>query len=104
MEHPTDMCPTLQETKLDHPESVGSIGGYQYEKQPYANRPFEGQQFELPPHRPSPNQGPPESREHLPKEHLSPIKAESIQAQADFSGENHSDKNAEMIMLKLRNL
>ncbi|RDX91511.1 hypothetical protein CR513_26495, partial [Mucuna pruriens] len=26
MEHPTDMCPTLQETELDHPESVGSIG------------------------------------------------------------------------------
>ncbi|RDY03157.1 hypothetical protein CR513_13305, partial [Mucuna pruriens] len=28
MEHPTDMCPTLQETKLNHPESVGAIGGY----------------------------------------------------------------------------
>ncbi|RDX91000.1 hypothetical protein CR513_27069, partial [Mucuna pruriens] len=25
MEHPTDMCPTLQETELDHPKSVGSI-------------------------------------------------------------------------------
>ncbi|RDX71164.1 hypothetical protein CR513_49525, partial [Mucuna pruriens] len=25
MEHPTDMCPTLQETESDHPESVGAI-------------------------------------------------------------------------------
>ncbi|RDY02541.1 hypothetical protein CR513_14013, partial [Mucuna pruriens] len=28
VEHPTDMCPTLQETESDHLESVGSIGGY----------------------------------------------------------------------------
>ncbi|RDX86103.1 hypothetical protein CR513_32599, partial [Mucuna pruriens] len=56
VEHPTNMCPTLQETKPDHPESVGSIGGYQYGKQPYANRPFEGQQFGRPPYRPNPNQ------------------------------------------------
>ncbi|RDX71851.1 hypothetical protein CR513_48742, partial [Mucuna pruriens] len=35
LEHPTDMWPTLQETKSDHPKSVGAIGGYQYEKQPY---------------------------------------------------------------------
>ncbi|RDX71434.1 hypothetical protein CR513_49225, partial [Mucuna pruriens] len=27
MEHPTDMFPTLQETELDHLESVGAIGG-----------------------------------------------------------------------------
>ncbi|RDX96160.1 hypothetical protein CR513_21218, partial [Mucuna pruriens] len=27
MEHPTDMCPTLQETKLDYPKSVGAICG-----------------------------------------------------------------------------
>ncbi|RDX81269.1 hypothetical protein CR513_38074, partial [Mucuna pruriens] len=27
VEHPIDMCPTLQETELDHPESVGAIGG-----------------------------------------------------------------------------
>ncbi|RDY04794.1 hypothetical protein CR513_11449, partial [Mucuna pruriens] len=33
MEHLTDICPTLQETEPDHPESVGAIGGYQYEKQ-----------------------------------------------------------------------
>ncbi|RDY00807.1 hypothetical protein CR513_15961, partial [Mucuna pruriens] len=30
VEHPTNMCPTLQETKSDHLESVGAIGGYQY--------------------------------------------------------------------------
>ncbi|RDX97952.1 hypothetical protein CR513_19214, partial [Mucuna pruriens] len=35
VEHPTDMCPTLQEIKSDHPENVGTIGGYQYRKQPY---------------------------------------------------------------------
>ncbi|RDX64481.1 hypothetical protein CR513_56961, partial [Mucuna pruriens] len=33
MEHPTNMCHILQEAKLDYPESVGAIGGYQYEKQ-----------------------------------------------------------------------
>ncbi|RDX98850.1 hypothetical protein CR513_18184, partial [Mucuna pruriens] len=35
MEHPTDMCPMLQETESDQTESVGAIGGYQYGKQPY---------------------------------------------------------------------
>ncbi|RDY10547.1 hypothetical protein CR513_04917, partial [Mucuna pruriens] len=25
VEHPTDMCPTLQEIESDHPESVGAI-------------------------------------------------------------------------------
>ncbi|RDY05532.1 hypothetical protein CR513_10622, partial [Mucuna pruriens] len=49
LEHPTDMCPTLQETELDYLESVGAIGGYQYEKQPYQSRlPF----------RPGPSLGP----------------------------------------------
>ncbi|RDX74559.1 hypothetical protein CR513_45682, partial [Mucuna pruriens] len=57
VEHPANMCPTLQETEMDHPESVGSIGGYQYGKQPYANWPFEGQQFGRPPYWLSPNQG-----------------------------------------------
>ncbi|RDX99386.1 hypothetical protein CR513_17561, partial [Mucuna pruriens] len=38
MEHPTNMCPTLQETELNHLESVGVIGGYQYGKQPYQSR------------------------------------------------------------------
>ncbi|RDY06299.1 hypothetical protein CR513_09735, partial [Mucuna pruriens] len=28
VEHPTNMCPTLQEIESDHPERVGSIGGY----------------------------------------------------------------------------
>ncbi|RDY04338.1 hypothetical protein CR513_11966, partial [Mucuna pruriens] len=41
VEHPTDMCPTLQETESDHPESVGSIGGYQYGKQPYRSKPYD---------------------------------------------------------------
>ncbi|RDY06053.1 hypothetical protein CR513_10027, partial [Mucuna pruriens] len=41
MEHPTDMCPILQETETDHPESVGAIGDYQYGKQPYQSRPFD---------------------------------------------------------------
>ncbi|RDY04381.1 hypothetical protein CR513_11899, partial [Mucuna pruriens] len=50
VEHPTDMCPTLQETEPDHPESVGAIGGYQYGKQPYATRLFEGQQYGRPPY------------------------------------------------------
>ncbi|RDY06779.1 hypothetical protein CR513_09186, partial [Mucuna pruriens] len=50
VEHPTDMCPTLQETESDHSESVGAIGGYQYGKQPYATRPFEGQQYGRPPY------------------------------------------------------
>ncbi|RDY11820.1 hypothetical protein CR513_03461, partial [Mucuna pruriens] len=26
VEHPTDMCPTLQETESNHPKSVGAIG------------------------------------------------------------------------------
>ncbi|RDX69696.1 hypothetical protein CR513_51149, partial [Mucuna pruriens] len=45
MEHPTNMCPTLQETESDHLETVGAIGGYQYGKQPYQSRPFDNQQF-----------------------------------------------------------
>ncbi|RDY13532.1 hypothetical protein CR513_01525, partial [Mucuna pruriens] len=45
VEHPTDMCLTLQETESDYPESVGAIGGYQYGKQPYQSRPFDNQQF-----------------------------------------------------------
>ncbi|RDX94151.1 hypothetical protein CR513_23496, partial [Mucuna pruriens] len=35
VEHPTDMCPTLQETGSDQLENVGAIGGFQYEKQLY---------------------------------------------------------------------
>ncbi|RDY14186.1 hypothetical protein CR513_00775, partial [Mucuna pruriens] len=48
VEHPTDMCPTLQETEKDHPKSVGTIGGYQY-----GNQQFGKSQF-----RPSLSQGP----------------------------------------------
>ncbi|RDX69449.1 hypothetical protein CR513_51440, partial [Mucuna pruriens] len=29
VEHPTDMCPTLQETESDQPEHVGAVGGFQ---------------------------------------------------------------------------
>ncbi|RDY05421.1 hypothetical protein CR513_10748, partial [Mucuna pruriens] len=58
VEHPTDMCPTLQETELDQPENVGAIGGFQYRKQPYQNRPFDSQQHGRLPFRPGPNQGP----------------------------------------------
>ncbi|RDX98241.1 hypothetical protein CR513_18868, partial [Mucuna pruriens] len=50
VEYPTDMCPTLQETKLDHLESYG--------KQPYQSRPFDNQQFGKQPFRPGPSQGP----------------------------------------------
>ncbi|RDX98631.1 hypothetical protein CR513_18420, partial [Mucuna pruriens] len=45
VEHSTDMCPTLQETESDQPESVGAISGYQYGKQPYQSWPFNNQQF-----------------------------------------------------------
>ncbi|RDX93793.1 hypothetical protein CR513_23900, partial [Mucuna pruriens] len=58
VEHPTDMCPTLQETESDQPENVGAIGGFQYGKQPYQNRPFDNQQHGRQPFRPGPNQGP----------------------------------------------
>ncbi|RDY10019.1 hypothetical protein CR513_05525, partial [Mucuna pruriens] len=58
MEHPTDLCPTLQETELDQPENVGAIGGYQFGKQPYQNRPLDKQQYGRQPFRPRPNQGP----------------------------------------------
>ncbi|RDX77658.1 hypothetical protein CR513_42180, partial [Mucuna pruriens] len=58
MEHPTDMCPTLQETELDQPENVGAIGGYQYGKQPYQNKPLDNQKYGRQPFRPGSNQGP----------------------------------------------
>ncbi|RDX87050.1 hypothetical protein CR513_31530, partial [Mucuna pruriens] len=58
MEHPTDMCPTLQETELDQTENVGAISGFQYGKQSYQNRPFDNQQQGRQPFRPGPNQGP----------------------------------------------
>ncbi|RDX74348.1 hypothetical protein CR513_45919, partial [Mucuna pruriens] len=58
VEHPTDRCPTLQETESDQPENVGAIGGFQYGKQPYQNRPFDSQQHGRQPFRPGLNQGP----------------------------------------------
>ncbi|RDX85424.1 hypothetical protein CR513_33391, partial [Mucuna pruriens] len=30
MEHPTDMCPILQETESNNVECIGAIDGYQY--------------------------------------------------------------------------
>ncbi|RDY02125.1 hypothetical protein CR513_14457, partial [Mucuna pruriens] len=58
VEHPTDLCPKLQETESDQPENVGAIGGYQYGKQPYQIRPFDNQQYGRQPFGPAPNQGP----------------------------------------------
>ncbi|RDY11561.1 hypothetical protein CR513_03752, partial [Mucuna pruriens] len=52
------MCPALQETKSDQPESVGAIGGYQYGKQPYQSRPFDNQQLGKQPFQPGLSQGP----------------------------------------------
>ncbi|RDY07601.1 hypothetical protein CR513_08255, partial [Mucuna pruriens] len=51
VEHPTDMCPTLQ-------EHVGAVGGFQYGKQKYPTRPFDNQQYGRQPFQPSPPQGP----------------------------------------------
>ncbi|RDX78283.1 hypothetical protein CR513_41454, partial [Mucuna pruriens] len=45
VEHLNDMCPTLQETRSDHLESVGSIGRYQYGKQLYLSLQYDSQQF-----------------------------------------------------------
>ncbi|RDY10414.1 hypothetical protein CR513_05068, partial [Mucuna pruriens] len=46
VEHPTDMCPTLQEDELENTECVGALGGgYQYGRQSYMNRQFDNQQF-----------------------------------------------------------
>ncbi|RDX65452.1 hypothetical protein CR513_55888, partial [Mucuna pruriens] len=35
VEYPTNMCPMLQETESNYPESIKAIGGNQYGKQPY---------------------------------------------------------------------
>ncbi|RDY09371.1 hypothetical protein CR513_06257, partial [Mucuna pruriens] len=38
MEHPTDMCPTLQETKIESTEIIKALGDkYQYGRQSYPN-------------------------------------------------------------------
>ncbi|RDX84347.1 Retrovirus-related Pol polyprotein, partial [Mucuna pruriens] len=38
IEHPTDSCPTLQETESDQTESVGVVGGFQYGKQSHSGQ------------------------------------------------------------------
>ncbi|RDY13978.1 hypothetical protein CR513_01020, partial [Mucuna pruriens] len=58
VEHPTDMCPTLQEIELDHPEHVGVVGGFQYGKQQYQTWPFDNQHYGRQPFQPGPPQGP----------------------------------------------
>ncbi|RDY11802.1 hypothetical protein CR513_03483, partial [Mucuna pruriens] len=51
MEHPTDMCPTLQESKMESIECVGVLeGGLQYGSQTYSNRQFDNQQFRRQPY------------------------------------------------------
>ncbi|RDX93571.1 hypothetical protein CR513_24141, partial [Mucuna pruriens] len=56
VEQPTDMCPTLQETESDYPESVGAIGPSQ---EPYA-----AQRFRPVPYAP---QGPASYRQPTPQ-------------------------------------
>ncbi|RDX73602.1 hypothetical protein CR513_46765, partial [Mucuna pruriens] len=41
VEHPTDTCPTLQESKSDQPEHVGAVGGFQFRRKPYQPRPID---------------------------------------------------------------
>ncbi|RDX86067.1 hypothetical protein CR513_32649, partial [Mucuna pruriens] len=45
VEHPTDLCPTLQETESVQTESVGAVEGFQYGKQPYQTRQFDNQPY-----------------------------------------------------------
>ncbi|RDY13418.1 hypothetical protein CR513_01671, partial [Mucuna pruriens] len=58
MEHPTDLCPTLQETESGQTESVGVVGGFQYGKQPCQTRQFDNQPYGRQSFRPGPQQGP----------------------------------------------
>ncbi|RDX73598.1 hypothetical protein CR513_46774, partial [Mucuna pruriens] len=57
VEHPTDMCPTLQESEADQPEHVGAVGGLQYGRQPYQPWPIDNQ-YGRQPFQPGPQQGP----------------------------------------------
>ncbi|RDX91938.1 hypothetical protein CR513_26006, partial [Mucuna pruriens] len=50
VEHPTDMCPTLQEIESDYPKN-----GYQYGKQAYQSQSFNNQQFGKQPFWPGPS-------------------------------------------------
>ncbi|RDY02596.1 hypothetical protein CR513_13923, partial [Mucuna pruriens] len=45
VEHPTDMCPMLQETETESAEIVGAIGGHQYNNQPYESQPYQRQPY-----------------------------------------------------------
>ncbi|RDY01417.1 hypothetical protein CR513_15254, partial [Mucuna pruriens] len=45
VEHPTNSCPTLQETESDHTKSVGAVGGFQDRKQPYQTQQFDNQSY-----------------------------------------------------------
>ncbi|RDX64882.1 hypothetical protein CR513_56507, partial [Mucuna pruriens] len=47
MEHPTDMCSTLQEIESNNVEIVGAIGGTQFGRQPYLSWQSDGQQFRM---------------------------------------------------------
>ncbi|RDY07568.1 hypothetical protein CR513_08317, partial [Mucuna pruriens] len=58
VDHPTDMCPTLQEIESDQPEHVEAVGGFQYGKQRYQTLPFYNQQYGRQPFQPGPPQGP----------------------------------------------
>ncbi|RDX95141.1 hypothetical protein CR513_22378, partial [Mucuna pruriens] len=52
VEHPTNSCPTLQET------DVGAVGELQYGKQPYQTRQFDNQPYGKQSFWPGPQQGP----------------------------------------------
>ncbi|RDX84683.1 hypothetical protein CR513_34229, partial [Mucuna pruriens] len=43
VEHPINLCPTLQEIESDQPKKVRAIGGSQYGKQPYQSRLIDNQ-------------------------------------------------------------
>ncbi|RDX97155.1 hypothetical protein CR513_20105, partial [Mucuna pruriens] len=58
VEHPTDLCPTLQETESSQTESVGAVGGFQYGKQSYQNRQFDNPPYGKQPFRSNPQPGP----------------------------------------------
>ncbi|RDY12762.1 hypothetical protein CR513_02393, partial [Mucuna pruriens] len=45
VEHPTDLCPTLQEIESVQTKCVGAVGGFQYGKQPYQTRQFYDQPY-----------------------------------------------------------
>ncbi|RDY13867.1 hypothetical protein CR513_01150, partial [Mucuna pruriens] len=48
VEHLTNMCPTLQEIESDNAEIFGSIGGYQYGRQPYPSQQYDVANSEIP--------------------------------------------------------